>query len=88
MWGRGYAAEACGAVLGWSDIALPGEPLVLCTQTANVASMRLAERLGFAEVARFEEFGAEQRSGVRWPHDVIRSGRHGDHVGLTSSPAC
>jgi RimJ/RimL family protein N-acetyltransferase len=78
-WGRGYAAEACAAVLAWSDDALPGEPLVLCTQTANVASMRLAERLGFAEAARFEEFGAEQWFGVRWPHDVIRSGRPGDH---------
>ena len=84
-WGRGYAAEACAAVLAWSDDALPGEPLVLCTQTANVASMRLAERLGFAEVARFEEFGAEQWFGVRWPddvlepQDVIRSGCHGDH---------
>ena len=66
-WGRGYAAEACAAVLAWSDDALPGEPLVLCTQTANVGSMRLAERLGFAEVARFEEFGAEQWFGVRWP---------------------
>jgi RimJ/RimL family protein N-acetyltransferase len=78
-WGRGYAAEACAAVLAWSDDALPGEPLVLCTQTANLSSMRLAERLGFAEAARFEEFGAEQWFGVRWPHDVIRSGRPGDH---------
>jgi len=66
-WGRGYAAEACAAVLAWSDVALPGEPLVLCTQTANVASLRLARRLGFAEVERFEEFGAEQWYGVRWP---------------------
>ena len=67
-WGRGYAAEACAAVLAWSDEALPGEPLVLCTQTANVSSMRLAERLGFAEVERFEEFGAEQWFGVRSPN--------------------
>ena len=66
-WGRGYAAEACAAVLEWSDIALPGEPLVLCTQTANLGSMRLAARLGFTEVERFEEFGAEQWFGVRWP---------------------
>ena len=36
-WGRGYAAEACAAVLAWSDDALPGEPMVLCTQTANVS---------------------------------------------------
>jgi hypothetical protein len=29
--------------------------------------MRLAEKLGFVEVARFEEFDAEQWFGVRWP---------------------
>ena len=44
----------------------PGESVVLCTQTANVASMRLAAKLGFAEVRRFEKFGAEQWFGV-WP---------------------
>ncbi len=67
-WGHGYAAEACAAVLAWSDVALPSEPVVLCTQTANARSVRLATRLDFAEVARFEEFGAEQWFGVRWPH--------------------
>ena len=42
--------------------------MVLCTQTANATSMRLAARLDFAEVERFEEFGAEQWFGVRWPN--------------------
>lgn len=46
-WGRGYAAEACAAALGWFTDALPGEPVVLCTQTANDRSMRLAAKLGF-----------------------------------------
>ncbi|MEU0831389.1 GNAT family N-acetyltransferase [Streptomyces sp. NPDC005969] len=64
-WGRGYAAEACAAALGWFADALPGEPVVLCTQTANDHSMRLAAKLGFAEVERFEEYGAEQWFGVR-----------------------
>src|SRR5262249_31145153 len=41
-WGFGYAAEACAAALGWFDGVLPGEPVVLATQTANVGSMRLA----------------------------------------------
>ncbi|MEU0248020.1 GNAT family N-acetyltransferase [Streptomyces sp. NPDC006235] len=63
-WGRGYAAEACAAALGWFAEALPGEPVVLCTQTANDRSMRLAAKLGFTEVERFEEFGAEQWFGV------------------------
>jgi RimJ/RimL family protein N-acetyltransferase len=63
-WGCGYAAEACAAALDWFARVLPGEPVVLCTQTANDRSMRLALKLGFAEVERFEEFGAEQWFGV------------------------
>lgn len=63
-WGRGYAAEACAAALGWFADAVPGEPVVLYTQTANDRSMRLAARLGFIEVTRFEEYGAEQWLGV------------------------
>jgi RimJ/RimL family protein N-acetyltransferase len=65
--GCGYAAEACAAVLGWFAAALPGEPVVLCTQTANVRSMRLAAKLGFIEVERFEDYGAEQWFGVWSP---------------------
>lgn len=59
-WGHGYAAEACAAALDWFAAALPGEPVVLATRTANLRSMRLAARLGFAEVERFEAYGAEQ----------------------------
>ena len=65
-WGRGYAAEACAAALDWFADALPSEPVVLCTQTANDRSMRLAAKLGFTEVERFEEYGAEQWFGA-WP---------------------
>ncbi|MFE9674426.1 GNAT family N-acetyltransferase [Streptomyces sp. NPDC006259] len=63
-WGCGYAAEACAVALGWFTDALPGEPVVLCTQTANDRAMRLAARLGFTKVERFEEYGAEQWFGV------------------------
>ncbi len=66
-WGRGYAAEACAAALAWFADALPGEPVVLCTQTANDRSMRLAAKLGFTEVERFEEYGAEQWFGIWTP---------------------
>ena len=66
-WGRGYAAEACAAALGWFAEAHPGEPVVLCTRTANARSARLAARLGFTEAARFEEYGAEQWFGVLSP---------------------
>jgi len=65
-WGHGYAAEAGAAILDWADSSF-GEPVVVCTQTANAASLRLATRLGFTERERFEEFGAEQWFGVRQP---------------------
>jgi RimJ/RimL family protein N-acetyltransferase len=65
-WGRGYAAEACAAALDWFIHALPSEPVVLCTQTANDRSMRLTAKLPFTEVERFEEDGAAQWFGV-WP---------------------
>lgn len=63
-WGRGYAAEACAAVLDWFAAELPGERVVLTTQSANNRSMRLAAKLGFTEVERYEEYGAEQWFGV------------------------
>ncbi|WP_030983052.1 GNAT family N-acetyltransferase [Streptomyces sp. NRRL WC-3744] len=63
-WGRGYATEACTAALDWFADALPGEPVVLYTQVANAGSMRLAAKLGFTEVERFEAWGAEQWFGV------------------------
>jgi RimJ/RimL family protein N-acetyltransferase len=66
VWGRGYATEACAAALGWFADALPGEPVELCTQTANDRSMRLAAKLGFTEVERFEEWGDEHWMAV-WP---------------------
>jgi RimJ/RimL family protein N-acetyltransferase len=66
-WGSGYAAEACAAALGWFCGELPGEPVVLFTQTVNARSMRLAAKLGFTEVERYEAWGAEQWFGMRSP---------------------
>ncbi|MGW1508339.1 GNAT family N-acetyltransferase [Streptomyces sp. NPDC002394] len=66
-WGHGYAAEACAAALDWFAAAHPGEPVVLTTRTANDRAMRLAAKLGFTEVERFEEYGAEQWFGIRPP---------------------
>ena len=66
-WGCGYAAEACAAALSWLNAVLPGEPVVLATQTANLRSMRVAAKLGFVEVERFEAWGAEQWLGMWSP---------------------
>jgi RimJ/RimL family protein N-acetyltransferase len=46
--------------------------VVLCTRIANDRALRVAVKLGFAEVERFEEYGAEQWFGV-W-HPVTASG--------------
>ncbi|AUS82014.1 N-acetyltransferase [Actinoalloteichus sp. AHMU CJ021] len=67
VWGRGYATEACAAVLAWFAAALPGEQVVLRTRTANDRARRLALRLGFTEVERYEEYGAEQWLGTCAP---------------------
>jgi RimJ/RimL family protein N-acetyltransferase len=66
-WGFGYAAEACAAVLDWLEGVLPGEPVVLATQSGNAASMRLAAKLGFTEVERFRAWDADQWLGLRSP---------------------
>ncbi len=66
-WGYGYAAEACTAALRWFAGTRPGESVVLDTQTANERSMRVAAVLGFTEVERYAEFGAEQWLGVWTP---------------------
>ncbi|MFG2676092.1 GNAT family N-acetyltransferase [Streptomyces sp. NPDC048445] len=66
-WGHGYAAEACAAALAWLAGELPGEAVVLRTQTANKPSMRLAAKLGFTEVERYQDFGAEQWFGAWSP---------------------
>ncbi|WP_030803851.1 GNAT family N-acetyltransferase [Streptomyces sp. NRRL F-2799] len=66
-WGFGYASEACAAALDWLDGVLPGESVVLATQTANAGSMRLAAKLGFIEVERFRAWDADQWLGRRAP---------------------
>jgi len=66
-WGFGYAAEASTAAFDWFDAVLPAEPVVLTTQTANVASMRLAAKLGFTELERFQAWDAEHWLGLRFP---------------------
>ena len=63
-WGQGIATEATRAALDWIERTLPGEPVVLTTQVANERSLRLAHKLGFVEVERFEAYGAEQWFGV------------------------
>lgn len=64
-WGNGYATEAVTAAFEWAADVLPDQGIVLCTQLANERSRRLALRLGFTEVERFEQHGAMQWFGSR-----------------------
>lgn len=59
-WGRGYAGEAARALLRGAAAELCDQPVLIVTQTANRASLRLAKRLGFSIVETFEQWGAEQ----------------------------
>jgi RimJ/RimL family protein N-acetyltransferase len=59
-WGQGYATEAARLLLEYAAGELGDQPVVIVTQTANRASLRLAERLGFRVVGTFEQYDAEQ----------------------------
>jgi len=50
--GQGYGSEACRAAIEHAFVALNAAKVIAGTATANTASCRLLERLGFALVAR------------------------------------
>jgi RimJ/RimL family protein N-acetyltransferase len=47
--GKGYATEAGRAVLAWRDTTLPGQGTVAIIAPENLASIRVAQKLGFRE---------------------------------------
>lgn len=59
-WGRGFATEAVGAVIGWVAEHTDDTTIIAVTQTANASSVALLDRLGFELEHTFEEFDAEQ----------------------------
>ncbi|MEV0674680.1 GNAT family N-acetyltransferase [Mycobacterium sp. NPDC050441] len=56
----GFATEATRALLHCAAQRLADQPIVIITQAANLAALRLADRLGFTRVETFEQFSAEQ----------------------------
>lgn len=56
--GRGYATEAVGAVLAWSDRHLAGQATVCIVDPPNAPSLRIAARFGYQEIARVDYQGA------------------------------
>lgn len=57
--GGGLALEAMQAVIGWAGRTHPATPLSCIINPANVPSLRLAAKLGFAEAARTTYRGAD-----------------------------
>lgn len=54
-WGHGYATEAARAVLGWAFDALDLNRVQAETDTRNVASARVLEKLGFVREGTLRE---------------------------------
>ncbi|MBB2818260.1 UNVERIFIED_ORG: RimJ/RimL family protein N-acetyltransferase [Rhizobium esperanzae] len=49
--GRGYATEALTALIGWAEVQFPGKAMSCIISPDNVASLRVAAKLGFRETA-------------------------------------
>ena len=54
-WGHGYATEAAGALLGWAFDTLDLNRVQAETDTRNVASARVLEKLGFQREGTLRE---------------------------------
>ncbi|WP_157019309.1 GNAT family N-acetyltransferase [Mesorhizobium xinjiangense] len=52
--GRGYASECVAAIHEWGDRNFPGSTTVCIIHPENAASLRVAEKFGYREVARTE----------------------------------
>jgi RimJ/RimL family protein N-acetyltransferase len=56
--GRGFATEGAQAAVAWGERAWPGRETVCMIEAAHAASLRIAAKLGYAEMARTEYKGA------------------------------
>ena len=59
-WGQGYATEAAAVIIDYALNELELPALVAETQSANVPSCRLLEKLGMKLERKVSRFGAEQ----------------------------
>ena len=59
FWGKGYATEACSAVLGHAFTALGMNWIVAETQAVNDQARALLARLGMNQIGEIERFGSQ-----------------------------
>ena len=55
MWDRGYATEAAGVLLRWAFDTLDLNHVQAETDTCNMASARMLEKLAFVREGKFRE---------------------------------
>ncbi|WP_440201340.1 GNAT family N-acetyltransferase [Amycolatopsis orientalis] len=60
-WGKGYAAEAARAALEWAEREIPAIPVLITVTATNTPSLRVVEKLGFAEYVEEERDGVVAR---------------------------
>ncbi|MDM9619840.1 GNAT family N-acetyltransferase [Rhizobium sp. S96] len=73
---HGYATEALRALIAWAEERFPSRPMTCIIDPKNSPSLRVAEKLGFREVAR-----------VNYNGEVILLSRSGtQQVSLHSAP--
>jgi [ribosomal protein S5]-alanine N-acetyltransferase len=72
-WGHGYATEAAGAVLGWAFDTLDLNRVQAETDTRNVASARVLEKLGFVREGTLrEDCVVDGEVSDSWVYGLIR----------------
>ncbi|SCG72558.1 GNAT family N-acetyltransferase [Micromonospora inositola] len=59
VWGGGVASEAAAAVVGWAAARAPGRPVVARVRAANVASARVARRVGLRRAPQLDAEGED-----------------------------
>ncbi len=62
-WGHRVATESAAAVLGWATTHVPDHPVIARVRPDNIASQRVAERIGLHRAQRLDTDGED---GLDW----------------------
>ncbi len=70
LWGKGYATEAAAACRDWARDVLGLHRLIAIIDPHNLASQRVASKVGLAEERRIIRHGRQQLIYAMDPHDA------------------